>query len=436
MKISCPACAAKYSIADEKVQDRLAKIRCRKCGTTIVIDGKVNPPSVTAGDAGGAAAAEDPGMGAAAGGGGEYSVDFGDNDQRTLTVAELVAAYQAGQVTTETFVWTEALGDWKPVSDVPELMAAFSGGSSPAAAPAPATPAPDLFASSMVPQPARAAARAGGRGSTADLFGGSGGAAAPADDDAGGGGDAPAAATGARNESSVLFSLSALTKAAPTPTASKPMASPSAPSAPRAAATREDSGLIDLKALTAQKPDAGSGADDALGMGGGGLGLGSPLGAPLGLGSPLGGAITAPANEPPKEEAKSKTGLYIGLGVVGLGMIAIAGAMVMKGGTPAPAPTVTVTVQAPAAPAPAAVTAAPPTTGTAEDKPADDKTAKPATGGTGPKPKAGPATAPGPGPKAAPSPDPAPAPKPAPAKTPCGCKAGDLQCAMKCAAGR
>ncbi|MCC6899815.1 MAG: zinc-ribbon domain-containing protein, partial [Polyangiaceae bacterium] len=30
MKISCPACAAKYSIADEKVQDKLAKIRCRK----------------------------------------------------------------------------------------------------------------------------------------------------------------------------------------------------------------------------------------------------------------------------------------------------------------------------------------------------------------------------------------------------------------------
>src|SRR5687767_1259289 len=35
VKISCPACAAKYSIADEKVQDKLAKIRCRKCGTTI-----------------------------------------------------------------------------------------------------------------------------------------------------------------------------------------------------------------------------------------------------------------------------------------------------------------------------------------------------------------------------------------------------------------
>ena len=51
MKISCPACAAKYSIADEKVQERLAKIRCRKCGTTIVIDGKVHPPHVYAADA-------------------------------------------------------------------------------------------------------------------------------------------------------------------------------------------------------------------------------------------------------------------------------------------------------------------------------------------------------------------------------------------------
>ena len=46
MKISCPACQAKYSIADEKVTDRLAKIRCRKCGATIVIDGKTTPANV------------------------------------------------------------------------------------------------------------------------------------------------------------------------------------------------------------------------------------------------------------------------------------------------------------------------------------------------------------------------------------------------------
>ena len=69
MKLSCPSCAAKYSIADEKVQDRLAKIRCRKCSATIIVDGKVNPPSVYTSD-GAAPAAEfgDTGGAPAAGG--------------------------------------------------------------------------------------------------------------------------------------------------------------------------------------------------------------------------------------------------------------------------------------------------------------------------------------------------------------------------------
>src|SRR5690606_31001719 len=84
VKISCPSCQAKYSIADEKVQDRLAKIRCRKCGTTIVIDGKVSPASVYAADAGadaspetgGSAAVEQPGSSAGAQASGvEYTVD-------------------------------------------------------------------------------------------------------------------------------------------------------------------------------------------------------------------------------------------------------------------------------------------------------------------------------------------------------------------------
>src|SRR5262245_61500711 len=83
VKISCQACEAKYSIADEKVQDKLAKIRCRKCGTTIVIDGKVSPPNVYAGESGTSSADQpavaDPGAGGVAVG--EYSVDFGDNDQ-------------------------------------------------------------------------------------------------------------------------------------------------------------------------------------------------------------------------------------------------------------------------------------------------------------------------------------------------------------------
>ena len=40
MKIACEACGAKYTIADDKVRGRRVKIRCKGCGTPIVVDGQ------------------------------------------------------------------------------------------------------------------------------------------------------------------------------------------------------------------------------------------------------------------------------------------------------------------------------------------------------------------------------------------------------------
>ena len=39
MKITCQACQSKYTIADDKIQGKVAKIRCRKCGATFRISG-------------------------------------------------------------------------------------------------------------------------------------------------------------------------------------------------------------------------------------------------------------------------------------------------------------------------------------------------------------------------------------------------------------
>src|SRR5690349_5028614 len=132
VKISCPACAAKYSIADEKVSDRLAKIRCRKCGATIVIDGKANPPSVyTAAGEATTEASDDAGDSQAAGL--QFTVDFGEGDQRTMTVPEIVAAYNASQITQDTYLWADGFADWKPLAEVEEVVAALNAGSAPAA---------------------------------------------------------------------------------------------------------------------------------------------------------------------------------------------------------------------------------------------------------------------------------------------------------------
>src|SRR5690606_34708426 len=115
VKISCPTCSAKYSIADDKVQNRLAKIRCRKCGTSIVIDGNVSPANVYAAD-GGTGGADQPAAAPAAaqapGSGTVYSVDLGENDQRQMAVADIVQAYNAGMITAETYVWADGFADW------------------------------------------------------------------------------------------------------------------------------------------------------------------------------------------------------------------------------------------------------------------------------------------------------------------------------------
>src|SRR5262252_3375866 len=102
MKISCQSCQAKYTIADEKVVGKVVKIRCKKCGATIVVNG--NEPGVSASqppEAGGAV--DQPGSGAPE----SWMLNVDDGDQRTLTEAEVVALYHSGVVTDETFCWKE-----------------------------------------------------------------------------------------------------------------------------------------------------------------------------------------------------------------------------------------------------------------------------------------------------------------------------------------
>jgi predicted Zn finger-like uncharacterized protein len=470
VKISCPACAAKYSIADEKVTDRLAKIRCRKCGATIVIDGKVSPPNVYAADG---SSADNANVAPAAPleAAREFSVDFGDNDQRTLSLTDVISAYNAGEINAETFLWAEGMTDWKPLGEIPEVVDALhAAASAPEAAPAPA-PAAAAVSSPRAPavtaspwdvpkeaapkQPAirqsdaaiaRAASRKGGnRAPTADLFG-SFEPGANEEEVATSAREPDLGAAGARNESSVLFSLSALTAsakpAAPATSGAKP-----AQAAPAATNTREDSGLIDLRALTAAAPQQAQPAapplmNSPLGMSP--LGV-SPLGvSPLGLSSPLGGveAQASPLGPPARS---SKTGLFVGIGIV-VAALVIAVALILKPSDPPPAvptaatpaqpETPTATGTDPAGDTPA-VAAKPPATGTTEEGAApdagDDKTAaKPRA-----TPRAGARTTPRKsGAESKAGGTPAPAEKKPLKRNPCGCAPGDLQCAMRCAAGK
>jgi predicted Zn finger-like uncharacterized protein len=389
MKISCQACEAKYTIADEKVQGKVAKIRCKKCGATIVVNG----------NASGEAAPADAGEGGLV-----YTVSVSDGDQRTMSVAEIVTAYNTGEITGETYLWADGMDDWLPLASVPAILEALNA--------APSEPAAD---------PARAASRRDGSRAGFDLFGGGGEPApAPAEEpsfDAPMGGGSAAAATGARNEQSVLFSLNALVNAD----------RKSAP--PNASKTKDDSGLIDLGALAAKassEPVGGGMAEPMLPMA---PMLGAPLLAPPPVAS---AAVPVAAAAPPPQ---SKTGMYVG-GAIVFATLVGAGVFVAtrpKEQPPAPvvaattAPTATETAPAPTATSTAvdptaAVTASATATATATARVVGKSTG----GGT----KATAKTADKP-PTAAP---PATTAAKPPSSGNCGCPPGDLNCAIKCSA--
>ncbi len=364
MKISCQSCHSKYNVADEKVQGKIVKIRCRKCGATIVVN--ASGGALANGSVPAPAPAAPQGASAGRESEGEWHVSVADNDQRTMSLAELVDAYNAGVVAQDTFVWTEGMGDWKPLSEVDVVVSALHAAVQQAPAPvapapapafgyglsAPAAASPVYEAAPRAPAvayPEAAPAYEGGFASQAaaspeprraavvkreararDLFATRTGeemhTSAPVTHST-----APPLAgddsklTGQRNENSVLFSLDHLTK----------NSEPQRPQDTGFARSKDDSGLIDLKALSAKaesmRPPTLHDANA----------LSAPLAPPLGFAAPLGAPLGGfgPGSE---DRPKSKLPLLIG-GGAGVALLLVLGIVIgLKiggGATPAPAAT-------------------------------------------------------------------------------------------------
>lgn len=165
MKFTCDSCSAHYMISDEKVGPSGVKVRCKKCGTVIVVRrpaeavaSAVSAPAETAA-AGGALEAE---LGQA------FDNAFGDTPARTpapspapapdlaatqtmgeedaariaagsapaatewyvaigqaqvgpLPLAEVKRKWEGGEVGPDSLVWRPGMGDWAPLSTVSDL---------------------------------------------------------------------------------------------------------------------------------------------------------------------------------------------------------------------------------------------------------------------------------------------------------------------------
>ncbi|MEI9938180.1 MAG: zinc-ribbon domain-containing protein [Pseudomonadota bacterium] len=280
MKIACEACGAKYTIADDKVRGRRVKIRCKGCGTPIVVDGQHGgDPSISDAETD-ALEAEGPVI---------WSVNLSDTDSRTMSTEEIVAAYATGVVTSDAFIWKDGMADWVPLLDS-ELAPLLASAPAPAAVAGARGGMPLFTAPNQATQASRPAATAhAAQVNTQDLFGSLDTAgseedvatSAPSVPQAGTGAYDDGKLTGARNENSVLFSLDAL----------KAGFSPSAPSAAKAQPKIPAKG-----GPGAARPQQPSNPDDPFGM--------SAAAGLMGSGGALFGAdnqalMTAPAPPPP-----------------------------------------------------------------------------------------------------------------------------------------
>ena len=293
MKITCQACQAKYTIADEKVVGKVVKIRCKKCGATIVVNGNETsigsqPPG--AGEDGGEAALALTGTASE-----PWTVNVGEGDQRVMLEPELVAAYRAGVVTNDTYCWRDGMPDWAPIAELGPLYAACTAPgaaagefpakgqdtsaagvptrtSTPPAGPHRASTSPKDRNGAPAATSATAARRAGGRAAAADLFRG-------------------AAQAGGEDE---VMTSAPPSLPAPGAGAHASASKETGASAPSMTATTEASGLIDIRQLGQQMRPAAderkkTRVDDIMNIGGGaGGGFGPSLAAPV---------LTAPSLE-------------------------------------------------------------------------------------------------------------------------------------------
>ena len=406
MKITCQACQSKYTIADDKIQGKVAKIRCRKCGATVLVDAST----------GAASNGSAPPPGAAPG---AWLVNVGEGDERSMQLSEVVDAYNSGVITAETYLWKEGMGDWQPLSEIAEIVDALNrgagGGGASAAAPFERSSprdatghsasrasggrgdaGRDMFAQGSVEEEVATSVPSHVLAQQRSSFGG-----APAQVVA----QRPGGMMGTRDEQSVLFSLNALTGGA------KPSTAPAAPSA--GSARGEDSGLIDLNALA--RAQQSRTAEEASMQ----LAAPAPFMFPAALGT---------VEAPPQVQTKSSMPLFIGGGIMVAGLaIAVA---IFAGGKKEEVPPMPAEAALSAAPIPTpevpAATAAPvETAAPADSGPA--KVVKKATGGARPAGKAATPTTPAVATPATPLPPPKP-------KSPCGCAPSDLQCQIRCSA--
>lgn len=286
MRIVCDNCAAKYQISDEKVRNKVFKIRCKRCAHVIVVRANEQGERAEAPAHAAAESVEATPAAAQAAAGAVWYVVVNREQVGPLTPDQVLAHFERGEIDADTFTWAEGMADWVRLATIPDFADHVA-----AAAPAPAEPEASVQVSTQQaaePAPAAQATSASlfddgddddviaSNNQSESLFG-------DANDDGFEGGGPRVSSSqqlrNQRNENSVLFSLDSLAADAE-PARSGGVVTNTGGS--------DASGLIDISAIgpggsigmgAPGAPVAAAALDDAFGGASGGAAVFAPVAA-------------------------------------------------------------------------------------------------------------------------------------------------------------
>src|SRR3954452_919745 len=124
MKFVCERCHTRYSIADDKVRQKILKIRCKTCENVITV--RDPGPASAEGGAASAPPPPPPRPGGPGGAGGanlarEWFVATNGDQVGPMTKADAARKIVSAKDDDEIYVWKDGLDGWKPPADVPPI---------------------------------------------------------------------------------------------------------------------------------------------------------------------------------------------------------------------------------------------------------------------------------------------------------------------------
>ncbi len=117
MNVTCSVCFARYTVPDDKVTGRRVRMKCKRCGESITVDGTTASSQATPLAASAAPPAASPSL---------WSVTQPSGRRDKLSTEQLLERYAKNEMEPRTLVWRKGMVKWLPPDFVPELAQALA----------------------------------------------------------------------------------------------------------------------------------------------------------------------------------------------------------------------------------------------------------------------------------------------------------------------